>query len=271
MANWLEDEEQKHAAKREADDQRLRAKMAAEKDALARLTQFHALCTRVNSVRHNALSIDGLVTNGLSKATRGRPFRSEEPVSWRRGLTITTDSQDSIFVDAVKKTVWCERGSDANHTPHERTEILVRTACNLGELDGWAERDILQCIKWLIVETNEVRPSLPGHEILNGESEIVIRYDKRHNNKDPDRLRVLLDGSALGLGWVSSHELDTHLADTGRTFRMGVGSHDLTVTGLGASASIQIDAPPYGVLCYRASFGFFGSLRLALCSSEGRN
>lgn len=270
MATWLDDEERKHAAQREADDLRIRTRLAAEKETLACLSEFHAFCARVNAVRHGSLNVRGLITTGPSRPSSGRPFRSAKPESWSRGLAIASEAYDQVFVDAVKNTIWRNSGSDADYTPYERSETLVRTACRIGDLQTWADSAILQCIKWILNETNEVGKSLPGHEILNGESEIVIRYDKRHNDKDPDKIEVLLDGAKLGWGWVGSHELDTQLADTGRTFRISKGWHELTVRGLGATASVQIDAPAYGVLFYRASFGFLSSLRLGPCSPEGR-
>jgi len=194
MANWLEDEEQDQATQRQSDLQQFKIRKQKEEQGFQRLDTFHALCGRVNGVRPGSHTIDRFTVHGPIRQIDTSHGYAEKLTGKRRWLRINC-SQEETLIDAVITELFITGNSDGPYTG-QRDIVVIRNACSLEDLSDWKEGDILQAIRWLLNETEAVKDSLPGREILNAEARLVIHLSRRpyKDKDDPGSVQVVVDG-----------------------------------------------------------------------------
>lgn len=172
MSNWLEAEEQKKLLS----DKEISLRIEREEAVHTHLRQFYDLCHRVNAVKYGSLSIDRLkVECKLSHQTKTGSHCSSHTVDERRGIRISCPHQDETFIDVVIKThtrdaYW---GSDFPDNPEfssDKEKAVIRKTCALQELIDWREDQILHAIQWMLLESEDIKESIPGTEIMTEEA-----------------------------------------------------------------------------------------------------
>jgi len=96
-------------------------------------------------------------------------------VDERRGIRISCPNQDETFIDVVIKTHTRDKywGSDFPNNPEfssDKEKVVIRKRCALQELIDWREDQILHAIQWMLLESENIKDSIPGTEIMTEEA-----------------------------------------------------------------------------------------------------
>jgi hypothetical protein len=159
MANWLEAEEHKKSLL-----------LQREQTVHGQLTAFYDLCNRVNAVRPDSLSIDRLRANGT------RTYKIHEMVDagdgdrsgmvmGKRGIRISSPNPDEVFIDVVIYERHSSYYREVGYLNSDEENVVLRKTCAIQYLSEWREDQILLAIQWMMLETEDIRESIPGTDI----------------------------------------------------------------------------------------------------------
>lgn len=159
MANWLEAEEHKKSLL-----------LQREEAVHKHLKTFYDLCTRVNGVKPGALSIHRLKVVGQ----RSLPISKIESdgdggsmgARGKRGISVSCPNPDETFIDLVIHEHHHHIDRVCGDISSDREKVVVRKTCALQELSDWREDQILNAIQWMMLESEAVKDSIPGTEIV---------------------------------------------------------------------------------------------------------
>lgn len=259
MANWLEEEERKREIERQNFRLEWEKQMQREEDALSVFIRFHDICNRVNNLRSKKIEIDRLRVNGPIRHIETNYLISDRLTGKSRSVNISCQQENTIIEAIVVEHFDIDR-DEYSDGPWEGSHpiILRKHICSIQDLNDWTENNMLEVIRWLLNEIDEVKNFLPGYESMNAEGRIIVRLERRQN-KDPNQITVFIDEKSVRVvRWSDS----TNFGQKGCVFDISTGSHVLTVADGENRTSKTFNLVAGQVAIYEVSFSYFGGIRL---------
>ena len=204
MANWLEEEEHKK-----------QLLLQSEEAARKHLQAFYDLCNRVNGVRPNSLEINRLRVEG-TRTFSIRPIEHFEDggsmgVWGRRGIHITSPTQDEVLIDAFINEHHYFRDAVCGDLSSDKEKVVIRKKCAFHDLSEWREDQILHAIRWMMAEAEAIKDSIPGTEIMTEEA--IAEAEARRLEAEKMRSSAI----ASGLSPVSAQVVEHPMGGTATT------------------------------------------------------
>jgi hypothetical protein len=163
MDNWLEAEEHKKAVS-----------LQREQAVHEQLKTFYDLCNRVNDIRPNSLSINWLRAESTRTYTIRKTESDDDGGSmglWgKRGIRISCPAQDETFIEVVINEHHHHIDRVCGDISSDREKVVTRKTCSIQGISDWREDQILQAIRWMMLESDTINDSIPGVEVVTEEA-----------------------------------------------------------------------------------------------------